>query len=285
MSGLYWSVRRELWENRSVYLAPVGVACIVLVGFFLGLFRLTERIQAAQALGPDEVRAAIELPFVVAAIIIMAAEIVVSIFYSLDAFYGERRDRSVLFWKSMPVSDLTTVLAKASIPILLLPLVAYAATVATQGVMLLVSSVVLPARGVSASILWRDLPFLEVLWINFNHLVVFHGLWCAPLFAWLLLVSARATRVPFLWAVLPPLAIGVIERLAFNSSHFGTLLQVYFFGSDSGTSMPVSHAMTMDMLAIPLGALLLRPAFWAGLLVTAFFLFGAVRLRRSQGVI
>ena len=284
MSRLYWSVRRELWENRAVYLAPVGVACIVLVGFFMGLFRLPERIQAAQAVGPDNVRAAMELPFVVAAIIIMAAEIVVSIFYSLDAFYGERRDRSVLFWKSMPVSDLTTVLAKASIPILVLPLVAYAATVATQGVMLLVSSVLLPARGVSASILWRDLPFSDVLWINFNHLVVFHGLWCAPLFAWLLLVSARATRVPFLWAVLPPLAIGVIERLTFNSSHFGTLLQVYFFGSDSGTNMPVSHAMTMDMLAIPLGALLLRPAFWAGMLVTAFFLFGAVRLRRSQGV-
>jgi len=283
MNGLYWSVRRELWENRSVYLAPVGVACIVLVGFLAGLFRLPERVRAAQALGPDSVRAAIELPFVVAAIIIMAAEIFVAIFYSLDAFYGERRDRSVLFWKSMPVSDLTTVLAKASIPILLLPLVAYAATVVTQGVMLLVSSVVLPARGVSASILWRDLPFSDVIWINFKHLVAFHGVWYAPLYAWLLLVSAWATRVPFVWAVLPPLAIGVIERLTFNSSHFATLLQTYFFGS--GGDMSGAHAMTMDMLAIPLDALLLRPALWAGVAVSALFLFGATRLRRSQGVL
>jgi ABC-2 type transport system permease protein len=283
MNTLWWSVRRELWENRSVYLAPVGAACIVLVGFFAGLFQLPARVQAAQALGPDDVRAAIELPFVVAAIIIMGAEIVVAIFYSLDAFYGERRDRSVLFWKSMPVSDLTTVLAKASIPILLLPLVAFAATVATQSVMLLVSSVVLPARGVSASILWRDLPFSDVVWINFKHLVAFHGLWYAPLYAWLLLVSAWATRVPFLWAVLPPLAIGVIERLTFNSSHFATLLQTYFFGSSD--DMSTSHAMTMDMLSISLGALLVRPAFWAGVAVSALFLFGAVRLRRSQGVL
>ena len=69
MNGLYWSVRRELWENRSIYLAPVGVACIVLVGFLAGLFRLPERVRAAQAIGPESVRAAIELPFVVAAII------------------------------------------------------------------------------------------------------------------------------------------------------------------------------------------------------------------------
>ncbi len=284
MKDLYWSIRRELWENKSIYLAPLAVACIVLVGFFARLVTLPDQLRAAQARGADALRAVIELHYVVAALIIMATEIVVAIFYSLDALYGERRDRSVLFWKSMPVSDLTTVLAKASIPILILPLVAYVATVATHGVMLAASSVVLPASGVSASILWQDLSFLDVVRINFGHLVAFHGIWCAPLFAWLMLVSAWATRVPFLWAVLPPVSIGVIERLAFNSSHFATMLQTYFFGSSRGTEMPVSHVMTMDMITTPLGVLFLRPALWAGLAVSALFLFGAVRLRRSQGV-
>ena len=58
-------------------------------------------------------------------------------FYCLDALYGERRDRSILFWKSLPVSDLTTVLSKASIPIVVLPLLTFAVTVATQLIMLL----------------------------------------------------------------------------------------------------------------------------------------------------
>ena len=64
----------------------------------------------------------------------------VVIFYCLDALYGERRDRSILFWKSLPVSDLTTVLAKASIPLVVLPLVVFAITVAVQLAMLLLSS-------------------------------------------------------------------------------------------------------------------------------------------------
>jgi ABC-2 type transport system permease protein len=285
MNSFFWSLRRELWENRSVYLAPLVIACIVLIGFFTRLVRLPASLRAAQALGPANLRQIIEQPYVVAALIIMAIEIVVAILYSLDALYGERRDRSVLFWKSMPVSDVTAVLAKASIPIFVLPLVAWAATVATQGVMMLVSSIVLPASGVSASILWQDMSFFDISRINFGHMVVFHGLWCAPLFCWLLLVSAWAPRVPFLWAVLPPVAIGVIERLAFDSTHFAGLLQIYFFGRADASSMPVSHAMTMDMLTTPMSDLLLNPMLWAGLAVSAAFLFGAVRLRRSKGVI
>ena len=285
MKGFCWSVRRELWENKSIYVAPFAVAGIVLVGFFTGLVTLADRLRIAQTLGADQLRAVVEQPYVVSALIIMATEIAVAIFYSLDALYGERRDRSVLFWKSLPVSDFTTVVAKASIPMLLLPLVAYVATVATQGLMLLVSSVVLPAHGVSASILLQDLSFVDIVRINFSHLVIFHGLWCAPVFAWLLFVSAWATRVPFLWAVLPPAAIAVIERLTFNSSYFTTLLRTYFFGSGVGSGMPASHVLTMDMMATPLSETLLHPAFWAGLAISALLLFGAVRLRRSQGVI
>ena len=71
----------------------------------------------------------------------MLTGIVVSVFYCLDALHGERRDRSILFWKSLPVSDLTTVLAKASIPLVILPLLTFAITVAMQWIMLLISSV------------------------------------------------------------------------------------------------------------------------------------------------
>ena len=83
-------------------------------------------------------------------------------FYCLDALHGERRDRSILFWKSLPVSDLTTVLAKASIPLVILPLLTFAITVAMQWIMLLLSSAVLLASGLSVATLWTQLSLFQM---------------------------------------------------------------------------------------------------------------------------
>ena len=282
---LYWSVRRELWENRSIYLGPLVVGAVVLIGFGVALFSLPGRMRAASALGERELRAVIEQPFLIAAIMLMAVEMLVAVFYSLDALYGERRDRSVLFWKSLPVSDLTSVLAKASIPILLLPLITWFVTVATQFMMLLVSSAVLAASGMSAGTVWTHVPLLETSWINFAHLVTFHGIWYAPLYAWLLLVSAWATRAPFLWAVLPPVAVGIFERIAFGTSHFASVVQTHFLGEPSADDAGgMTMEMSMDMLVPPaLADFLASPGLWVDLTVTAIFLLGAVRLRRVRG--
>ncbi len=281
---LYWSVRRELWENRSIYVAPLAVAAVFLAGFFIGLIRLPDRMRAAQALSLMQQREAIQQPYLIAALMLMATELLVALVYCLDAFYGERRDRSILFWKSVPVSDLTTVLSKASIPILVIPVVAFAVTAATQWIMLLASSAVLAGSGMSPATLWAHVPFFQTSLINFGHLVVYHGIWYAPFYGWLLMVSAWANRAPFLWATLPPIAIGFIERIAFNSSHFAAMVRYRFMGDPD--SMRPGRRMTMDMLG-PLspGELLTRPGLWFGLAVTAVFLFAAVRLRRYRGPI
>jgi ABC-2 type transport system permease protein len=281
---LWWSVRRELWESRSIYLAPLAAAAACLVGFVFVLIRLPERMRAALALGPMQQRAAIEQPYLVAAITLMAVSIIVAVVYCLDAFYGERRDRSILFWKSLPVSDLTTVLSKASIPILVIPLVAFAVTVATQLIMLLASSAVLAGSGMSPATLWAHVPFFKTSLINFNHLVLYHGIWYAPFYGWLLMVSAWANRAPFLWALLPPIAIGVVEKIAFNSSHFAAMLRYRSMG-DPASAAPAGR-MTMDMLGphSP-GEYLTNSGLWFGLAVTAVFLFAAVRLRRYRGPI
>jgi ABC-2 type transport system permease protein len=279
---LSWAVRRELWENRSVYLAPLGVAAVFLAGFFIGLFRLPGSIRAASALGPMQQQEAVQQPYVVAALALMAIGLLVAVVYCLDALYGERRDRSILFWKSLPVSDLTTVLSKASIPLLVLPLVTLAATVATHAVMLLASSAVLAASGTSAETLWRHVPFFDVSVATFAHVVAFHGLWYAPLYGWLLLVSAWAKRVPFLWATLPVVAIGVVEKIAFDTSYVAATLRDRLTGGAqlSGSAGP----MTLEMMAPEaLGRLVTSPGLWAGFALTAVFLFAAVRLRRSRG--
>ena len=103
-------------------------------------------------------------------------------FYCLDALHGERRDRSILFWKSLPVSDLTTVLSKASIPLVILPLLTFAITVATQLIMLLLSSAVLLASGLSVATLWTQLSLFQMSLMLLYHLVTVHGaLVCAHL--------------------------------------------------------------------------------------------------------
>ncbi len=111
-------------------------------------------------------------------------------FYCLDALHGERRDRSILFWKSLPVSDLTTVLSKASIPLVVLPLLAFAITVVTQCIMLLLSSAVLLASGLSVATLWTQLSLFQMSLMLLYHLVTVHALWHAPIY-WLAAAGLR----------------------------------------------------------------------------------------------
>ena len=113
---LYWCVRRELWEYRSIYVAPLVVSAVYLLGFLIRTVTFPHRMRAIAALDPEHQRQAILAPYHFSEAMLMATMMIVGIFYCLDALHGERRDRSILFWKSLPVSDLTTVLSKAVIP-------------------------------------------------------------------------------------------------------------------------------------------------------------------------
>jgi len=278
---LYWSVRRELWENRSIYMAPLAVAGVTLFGFVIAtLGRALAMRDLAQR------RAVLEEPYTFAALVIMATTLIVGIVYCLDALHGERRDRSILFWKSLPVSDLTTVLSKASIPLVVLPLLTFGITVAMQTIMVLLSSVVMLASGLSPATLWAQLSLYQMS-ILLNHLVTVHGLYYAPIYAWLLLVSGWARRAPFLWAGLPLLAIGVVEKIAFNSSHFAAMLGSRIAGGGEAAPFPMSNSATMhhELTLLTVGRFLVSPGMWLGLALAAAFLAGAVRLRRDQGPI
>lgn len=279
---MYWAVRREVWENRSIYLAPLAVAAVILVGFLVSTVNLPARMRAAAALGPMQQYQVVAQPYMLVAGVMMLTTLAVGVFYSLDALYGERRDRSILFWKSLPVSDLTTVLSKVITPVAILPLVTFAVAAATQSVMLLVGSAVLLGSGLSAAALWSHGSLFQSWPMLLHHLLIVHGLWYAPVYGWLLLVSAWARRAPFLWATLPLLAIGVVEKIAFDTTHFGALLAKRLIGGPGGDDfMAGSLSMHPLMHFTPL-AFLGSPGLWIGLAVAAGFLGGAVRLRRYR---
>jgi ABC-2 type transport system permease protein len=277
---LYWSVRRELWENRSIYIAPLAVAAVTLFGFLIAsIGRALSETDLAQR------RAVLEEPSHFAMGLIMVTAFVVGVFYSLEALHGERRDRSILFWKSLPVSDLTTVLSKASIPLVVVPLLTFAITVVTQWLMLLMTSTVFLAKGQSVATLWSQLS-LSDSWLGLlYHLVTVHALWYAPIFCWLLLVSAWARRAPILWAALPVLAIALVEKIAFNTSYFGAMLVNRMGGGAEAVTAPGGVPMDPTMTHLTPVHFLASAGLWIGLLIAAAFLAGAVRLRRSQGPI
>jgi len=276
----YWSIRRELWENRSIYVAPILVAIVVLFGFLVSTSGLPERRREVLLLDSAKTRAAIEMPYNMAAIMLMLTAFIVGVFYCLDALYGERRDRSILFWKSLPVSDSTTLLSKVTIPLVVLPLVTFAIVVATQLVMMLWTSVLLIGHGMSPASTWTYVPLFQ------NSVVLLYGLaavalWHAPIYGWALLVSGWARRATFLCAVLPFLAVAFFEKITFGTSHFGSMVKDRFMGF-----APKAFAFNMHSVDSPQltpVAYLSSPGLWLGLIVAALFIAAAVRLRRYRG--
>ncbi len=277
---LYWSVRRELWETRSIYIAPLAAGGLFLFGFLVSAAHLPAKMRSLSALDPMQQHSRLAAPYDMAAGFLMATGMIVGAFYCLDALYGERRDRSILFWKSLPVSDLTTVLAKASVPLVVLPLLAWAVTVVLQFAMLLVNSAVLAGNGLSVAALWTHLSPMQMWLMLLYHLVMVHALWHAPFYGWMLLVSSWARRAPLLWAVLPVVAVGALEALVFNSSHFFHMLGYRLSGDEAAvavTDWPID-----PMTRLTPGHFLVSPGLWSGLIFTAICLALAVRVRRYR---
>src|SRR5438105_3134408 len=272
---LYWSVRRELWENRSIYIAPLVAAIVFLLGFFISTVSLRHRMHGVWPLDSAQGHDVFATRYELAAALIMGTALIVGIFYSLDALYGERRDRSILFWKSLPASDLITVLSKLTIPIVILPLLSFAITIATQFTMLLAGSVTLMGSGVHVATLWTEASFVHVSVVLLYHLLTVHGLWYAPLYGWLLMVSAWAPRAPFIWAFLPPFVISGVEKVAFNTTHFLALLQERLVGP--GDAM-APHSAPKDFTATLIPEhFFSTPGLWTVLPVAAVLLFAAFR--------
>ena len=278
--AFYWSIRRELWENRSLYLAPLIAAIVFLLGFVVSAIHLRHRFSSSQ-IDTAQLREALTTRFDIAAALIMFIAFFIGIFYTIDALYGERRDRSILFWKSLPVSDLTTVLSKFSIPIVVVPMVSFAITLVTQFCMLLLSSVILMGSGAGVSIVWTGVPFLSDSSVLFYHLLTVHGFWYAPLYAWLLLISAWAPRLPFLWAVLPPFVIAGLEKITLGTSHFVDLLKYRALGPNSAMA-PEHHHTTTTLIPQHFFS---TPGLWTGVVIAAALLFVTVRVRRYRGPI
>ncbi|MGH8297873.1 MAG: ABC transporter permease [Steroidobacteraceae bacterium] len=288
---VYWSVLRELWEHRWCYIVPLIVAAVFLVGFVIGVarFPLPFLRDVLRNVPPPHTHFAgaarmVEAPFDFASGVLMLTYVVVAVIYCLGALHAERWDRSILFWKSLPVSNVTTVIAKAIIPLVLLPLITFVILVGTHVVMLLAGSAVLLVRGLHPAGLWAQIPLLSMWAALLYHFMTVHAIYYAPFYGWALLVSGWARRAAFLWAALPVVAVMILEKLVFNTSVFGHMLLSQLEGGRGSIPFPPHGNMPIQAPTLAnFGAYLASPGLWIGLAVFAAFLAAAVWLRRRQG--
>lgn len=287
MKSLQWSVRRELWQNRAILIGPLAAGIVLVASFVLGTITAPERVAGLLALAADIRHDAIARPYSFAAAMVALGALLVGVFYCLESLQGERSDRSILFWKSLPVSDTTTVLSKACIPLVVLPLLVLVVTLGVQAVMLLAGSLALIATGSDPAALWRELPLLEmpiVLLYGIGVMTVIQ----APLYAWLLMVSAWARRRAVLWAFLPLIGFGAAETMVFGRHPLTRDLIEHLFTGPFARAFAVDPARDPPPPVIDRIALLDpapvwgQPGVWIGLGLTAAFLFIAIRLRRDR---
>ncbi|HYR11656.1 MAG TPA: hypothetical protein VEQ60_27990 [Longimicrobium sp.] len=278
----YWSLRRELWENRSVYLAPMGVGAFTVVALIIHVLTMPSHMPGMLANDPATAGTA-SVAYRVAALLMFVTAFVIGAFYCLEALSAERRDRSILFWKSLPVSDLTTVLAKVCIPLVVLPLVTFAAVVAMHLALILLSTIALLVQGQSAVPLWRNVPLLR-LFPALLYGVAAMALWLAPVYGFLLLVSGWARRTAALWAVLPLLALGLLEKLTMDTLHVRAFVidrLIGWYPEAYRLPGPV-HVPFEPLTPLTPGRFLATPELWIGMAAAVVFVAAAVRLRRYR---
>jgi ABC-2 type transport system permease protein len=261
------------------------VAGLVLFAALLSAAKIAGQVHGAIEMSGDDAMAVRLAAFGVSAVAVVLVSIIVAFFYCLSALNGERRDRSILFWKSLPVSDLKAVLAKASIPMIVLPAFVFVVVVVMQIVLLMLGAFGMLLHGGGPGLLGADFHLPQLWTLLFYGLAVV-TLWYAPLYGWTLMVSAWAKRAPFLWAVLPPLALALVERLGLGTDVTGRLLHDRFNGFAVGFKDGLPHGnrwtVTDPMQMMDPAALLASPGLWGGLIAAAGFLAATVWLRRSR---
>jgi ABC-2 type transport system permease protein len=318
-------LKREFWEHKGGFFwAPLVAGGISLLLTILGIIfgEITARRAMADGklqidgeviingldlgaltgrLGPEEMEklghgidlslfVASSWPFIVLGFVVF--------FYCLGALYDDRKDRSVLFWKSLPISDRDTVVSKGISALLMAPLFALVASLLTMiGFMLVLSVVVLLHGGNPITLLWGPGSPLSVVAAFLAGLPVY-ALWALPTVGWLLLCSAWSRSKPFLWAIMIPVFSGIFvswfdltKLFHLDSSWYwahvvGRLLLGTFpgidlayndnFGKDVGDFDGALHQISATTALQSLGT----PEIWIGAVAGLVMIYGAIRLRR-----
>ena len=315
-----WLIRRELWEHKGMLLwtpAVIGIVLTVLGTLLIMTTIARTKTRTALTVNGEEVSwsAIFNAPsfarqkneFIdavannyayLAAPLFLALGFLV-FFYCLSALHDDRRDRSILFWKSLPVSDLQTVLSKAAIALLVAPVLVLAAACLTSLALLLGLAIVMEMNGIHVFGELATRPGLYLSPLRLFGLLPVYCLWALPTVGWLLMVSSWARGKVFRWAVGVPLLLAVllvwggelaqlqaqanwIQSKVIARTLLGTLPGSWYLFEPA--LLPQLHADGAHMAQIDVfgnsWSSLGLPAAWLGAVAGAAMIWAAIRLRR-----
>lgn len=295
-------LKRETWEHRSFWLVPAVMAGLMVLFFLwamvyvvphnIGYEHWVDRMSVSDHEALEQIGSYF-IPGLAAPFFVMMA--FVTMFYLLDSLYAERRDRSILFWKSLPVNDTVTVLSKWGAILLVFPAFVLSIVVVLSLVLTLLTGLfVMFGGGNPWTLVWQHYGLFDGLGATLTLFYV-EMLWYLPFSGWLLLASAWAKKAPFLWAVLPPVAIAVLEEMFLDSNHFLEIVgkRLAPFGGEDGFGGRIEREFEMfdgnvtfsgstgfDFSVF--GDLFTTAGFWYGLVFAAVCTAGAIWLRRYR---
>jgi len=268
-------LRREVLENRTLFIAAPAVLALVLLVFALWIISMAPSARIAEGveylsimfdgLSPAEMAPMFLMPAIPFIMMLYACVII----YLLNALYQDRKDLSVFFWQSMPVSNLGTVLSKIVTVIAVVP-VFY---VAILFVFYLLVVIALSLLGLSYDVQVAGLGYMflaaVVSLLLFYVSTFLAALWLLPTIGWLLLFSAFAKRTPVMWALGVFILLGFLEDLIFGTQFLGNWIESRInFRQYIVLDLPMAmdRLFSYDMLF--------------GIVVGAILITGAVYMRR-----
>jgi ABC-2 type transport system permease protein len=290
MNNYAWLIKREFWENRAIWVIPSVIGILLILGALFG------RIQFINLQTPQQSQVVGQMALSAFGVTFFVVMSIYSTWYLLDCLYADRKDRSVLFWKSLPISDTTTVLSKLLVALIVIPLVYFVAADLTTLLIAFIISV--RSSGALGGAMWHaDLWLqLQILWL---YVIVTTAIWFLPVAGWLMVISAWAKRAVMLWSILPLLALYLGEHLFFRTHFIATQLadrlkgygpRAFHTGADS--SFWMTTTFDNDQITTPSslwalldpGTFFSSPQTWIGAAVGAALVVGAIqlRLRRTE---
>lgn len=319
MNTFKWLLKREYWEHRGgLFWAPVVTSAIFVFFSIVGLalvglgvrqfdesgegLNLSEGIaQLADPSKAAEVGAALELVIYTLGNPVFIVMAFVGFFYCLGSLYDDRKDRSILFWKSLPISDVQTVASKVFTAAVVVPAIATAGAIITSLLILVVLSIFVLLHGENPLYFW-DIGAIARASFNMIAALPVYALWALPTIGWLMLCSAWAKRVPFIWAMLIPILSGVMVWMLGVMDLFGKTVG-WFWGQVvarvlSGTlsGMDIVYRLIANppsddfegpqdvariLSAGQTWSILASPELWVGVVLGALMIAGAMYRRRA----
>jgi ABC-2 type transport system permease protein len=277
-------VRRELWEHKSLWMAPLIVAGLLIVLPMFGNSRIGTSGNFSSGAERDVVAALFGQATMFSVALTLGGIACLALFaYLLDCLYAERKDRSILFWKSLPVSDTATVLAKLVLAAALVPLLVLLLSVLVQllvmGALYLRfenARAVIGAASVTGSL--QLVPKVATVWL-------YGVLWYAPFMTWLMLSSVLARRIPLMYAMTPPLVLVLLEWQLFDTGRVLRFLGerlAPWIRSDWAWDYNPERGLLPGMGSPDWHVVFLNSSLWLGLAAAAVMVYMVIRLRRHR---